>query len=45
MAIANAFGTNYWLCSDAAGAYSSCGYCGSVTDCLERVTEQINSPL
>ncbi len=43
-AVTNAFGTNYWLYSDAAGACSGCGNSGSMTDCLSRVTETVTSP-
>ena len=42
-AMTNAWGANYWLHSDAAGACSACGNSGSVTDYVGRVTDSVTS--
>jgi RHS repeat-associated protein len=43
-AMTNAFGTNVWLYTDAAGACSSCGSAGTVTDPLNRTVEAMQTP-
>lgn len=40
----NAFGTNFWLYTDAAGACAACGNAVSVTDPFGRVTESLGTP-